>query len=256
MSTRNFFGPQQNHPLSQGYMKLPCHFRDVHYAVALFAAERKKVEPFLAGKKLSPALPWTGGKVMVAMGLIRYKDSDLGAYNEIIVAVPCVREGEPTGAMNWPGLLGRADGLKVGMHILHIPVTTERSRIAGKECWGYPKRVLPIEHALAGRELNSSLLDEKGEKILHCSGSKGFGIPIPTLQLMTYSFLADTMLRTPVRVRGGLRWHPFADIRLSLGPSQDVMAQDLRLMGLDGARATFYLDSPGFQAVFGAGQKI
>lgn len=256
MSTRSFFGPQQDLPLSVGSMKLPCHFRDVHYAVALFAAEREKVVPFFAGKRLSPALPWPGGKVMVAMGLIQYKDSDLGAYNEVILAVPCVREGTSTGSMNWAGLLRGTDDLRVGMHILHIPVTTERSRIAGQECWGYPKRVLPIEHALDGREVVSKVMDERGETILQCSGDKGFGMPIPTLQLMTYSFLHGTMLRTPVRVRGGLQWHPFADIRLSLGPSQDVMTEDLRRMGLDGARAKFFLDSPGFQAVFGAGQKM
>jgi hypothetical protein len=251
----SFFGPQQDLPLSEGSMKLPCHFRKVHYSVALFAAERERVSLFLEGKGLVPALPWGGRNVMIAMGLIAYEDSDLGAYNEVIVAVPCVREGGSTGPLNWTGLLKNSDQLKVGMHILHIPVTTERSRIAGAECWGYPKKVLPIEHRLKGNEVHTSVVDEQGRRILQCTGSKGPSIPIPSLQLMTYSFLNGAMLRTPVQVRGGLRWHPVADVRLTLGDSNDIMAKDLHSLGLDGAKAKFFLDAPGFQAVFGAGVK-
>ena len=251
-----FFGTQQDFALSQGTMKLPCHFREVHYAVALFAADRQKALPFMERKGLQPALPWFRGKVMVALGLIAYQDSDLGAYNEVIVAIPCIREGEKTGAMNWSGLLRKADSLKVGMHILHIPVTSERSRIAGAECWGYPKKVLPIEHQLNGDVVHSLVKDESGSTILTCDGKKGIGIPIPSLQLMTYSFLKGELLRTPVQVRGGLSWQPFAGIRLTVGTSNDSMANDLRAMGLDGAKASFFLDSPGFQAVFGAGVKV
>jgi hypothetical protein len=250
-----FFGPQGLFPLSKGSMALPCHFRDVHYAVVLFAVERERLVPFLDGKGLSPALPW-GGRSVVALGLIQYRESDLGTYDEVILAIPSVRTGEEDGWRNWPGLLSPVSHLRAGMHIIHIPVTTERSRRAGVECWGYPKTVLPIDHDLQGKVIRTRVLDEQGKTILTCSGSKGFSIPIPSLQLVTYSFLNGTMLRTPVNVRGGLRYHPMQRVRLRVGDSDHGMARDLRLMGLDGKKALVYLDCPRFQAVFGAGVPV
>lgn len=253
MPSTPFFATQHDFALSQGSMKLPCHFRKVHFSVAMFAVGKDRARPFLENKGLKPALPWFGNKVMVALGLISYTDSDLGAYEEVIVALPSVRDGEGAGAMNWAGLLRSSETMKVGMHIIHIPVTSERSRIAGQECWGYPKRVLPIKHELGDVWIASVVKDERGMTILSCSGKKGMGIPIPSLQLMTYSFVQDKFTRTPVRIRGGMHWHPFADVRITLGDSKDPMAEDLRSLGLDGAKAAMFLDAPEFQAVFGAG---
>jgi hypothetical protein len=253
--TDAFFGPQGRFTLSSGEMPLPCHFRDVHYAVALFPVDRARMLPFLEGKGLEPALPW-GGKAVVALGMIRYNDSDLGAYNEVILAIPSVRTDAYSGWRNWPGLLAPADRLRSGMHIIHIPVTTERSRVAGLECWGYPKIVLPIDHEFGAGRLDTSVHDGRGGSILNCSGKTGLSIPIPSLQLTTYSFRDGKMLRTPVRVRGGLRYHPFQQVRLRVGDAGHPMAADLRALGLDGRKALFFLDSPHFQAVFGAGVPV
>jgi hypothetical protein len=236
-------------------MKLPCHFRDVHFAVALFPVERKLLLPFLEDKGLDPALPW-GGKSMVALGLIQYRDSDLGAYDEVILAIPSVRAGEDDGWKNWPGLLASPEKLHAGMHIIHIPVTTERSRIAGVECWGYPKELLPIDHELGSNMIRTRVMDGQGRSVLTCTGSKGPAIPIPTLQLVTYSFLDGRLLRTQVHARGAMRYHPLQRVRLRVGDSDHPMARDLRTLGLDGKKALFYLDCPRFQAVFGPGVRI
>jgi len=254
-TTDDFFGSQGLFQLSSGVMPLPCHFRKVHFAVAMFAAESSVVSRTLEGKGLQAALPWWG-KNIVTLGLIRYQDSDLGAYDEVIIAIPSVRIKGSAGWKNWLDLLHSTGKLRTGMHIIHIPVTTERSRMAGSECWGYPKTVLPIAHDFMDGKVHSSVTDGQGRLIMNCTGDVGPGFPMPTLQLLTYSFLEGNLLRTPVKIRGALRYHPFQNIRLKVGDSNHPMAADLRRLGLDGLKPVFYLDSDRFQAVFEAGDRV
>ena len=55
--------------LSAGKTLLPCHFKEVHYCVALFRTSREALDKILSGTGLVPALKW-GNQYMIALGLI------------------------------------------------------------------------------------------------------------------------------------------------------------------------------------------
>mgnify|MGYP000509936002 FL=1 len=76
--------------------KFPVKFEDVHYIASLYTANTNKVNELLNGTGLKAGLHFFG-KPIVALGLIQYKVSDLGSYNEIILAIPVIRAYEKTG---------------------------------------------------------------------------------------------------------------------------------------------------------------
>jgi hypothetical protein len=232
---------------------LPCHFYDVHYLVALFRVETGLLQPVLAGTGLKPGLKWRGDDVM-AMGLVQYSRSDLGAYNEIIFSIPSIPDTKPVSLMNWTDLVGALQRRTVGQYIFQIPVTAEFSREAGQALWGFPKRILKIEHKFTPGRVDTTAKDSQGVAVMTTEGSLGFSIPSIPLSLVTYSHKGDQLVRTSVVVRGAMRFYPRQKLVLRAGESSDPMAIDIRRLGLDGASPFLVMDSPAFQAKFMEGE--
>jgi hypothetical protein len=252
-STDTFFaGPQHEVMLSAGKTLLPCHFRKVHYCVALFRTGREGLDKILSGTGLVPALRW-GNQYMIALGLIRYTDSDLGAYDEVILSVPSLPAAAKKPFSHWADLVGRLADRKVGQYIFHIPVTSSFSEAAGRELWGYPKIVTGISHDFKPGSIHSQVHDPSGRLIMQCSGRLGLSVPSIPLSLITYSFRQGEKLRTEVKVRGGMKLYLQQTLRLQIGDSDHPMANDLRLLGLDGKKPMIVMDSEKFQSVFGEG---
>jgi hypothetical protein len=250
-----FTKPQREVLLSAGKTFLPCNFRKVHYTVALFKTSKEALEKILTGTSLTPALKWGSG-YMVALGLIRYSASDLGAYDEVILSVPAAPVNGKKSFSNWADLVGPLGNRCVGQYIFHIPVTSAFSEAAGKELWGYPKIVLPITHDFTKGNLNSTVKDSTGKLIMRCSGRLGLNIPSIPLSLITYSFRVGKKLRTEVKVRGAMKMYLRQSLRLQIGDSDHPMARDLRSLGLDGKKPVIVLDSDKFQSVFGEGEEV
>lgn len=208
----------------------------------------------LEGTSLVPALQWRGTYV-VAIGLIHYDDCDLGQYNEMIVSIPALPQVIKPPLNSWMDLMGSLDKRKVGQHIIHIPVTSEFSRAAGHELWGYPKIVAPVEHEFSSSSLHSKVFDPVSkELIVELDGKLGFGIPSIPLSLITYSFVDGEMMKTKVKVRGMMKLRLHHSIRLNIGTSTHAMANDLRMLGLDGKRPFLVMDTEKFQSVFYEGE--
>jgi Acetoacetate decarboxylase (ADC) len=236
--------------ISAGETRLPCYFRKVHYTVCLFKTSKEALMFKLAGTGLKPALRF-GYNYMVALGLVQYHDSDLGAYNEVILAIPSIPENIKPPFSNWMDLFGSLENRKVGQHIIHIPVTSEFSKAAGKELWGYPKIVANVEHNFKHSSLQSKVFDPaSNELIMECKGSLGLSIPSPALSLITYSFVEEELFRTAVKVRGSMKWRLQQDLILKVGSSNHPMANDLRVLGLDGKKPAIVMDTEKFQSVF------
>jgi hypothetical protein len=252
--TSKFFSDEQ-YParISAGKTLLPCHFRKVHYTVALFRTRLSATEKMLQGTRLKAALAW-GSDRIVAVGLIKYSDSDLGAYDEVIISIPSIPMHGKVWFGNWLDMLGPLDKRKVGHFISHIPVTSEFSRAAGNELWGFPKIVTAISHRFQKNALESRLWDPEGRLIMECSGKTGFSIPSIPLSLLTYSRKNGRNLRTCVNVRGRMRLFPAQSLIIRVGDSGHPMAEDLRILGLHGKRPLLVMDSDRFQAVFREGK--
>jgi hypothetical protein len=252
LSTRSSFFNEPQHPVhfSAGNTQLPCFFRKVHYTVCLFNVTKNSLQQKLEGTGLVPALQW-GSNYVVAVGLIRYDDSDLGSYNEMIISIPSLPAGIKPPLSSWLDLVGHLQNRKVGQHILHIPVTSEFSRAAGYELWGYPKIVAPVEHTFSSSFLHSAVADPvTKELIVEVKGKPGFGIPSIPLSLLTYSFVNGKLMKTKVKVRGMMKLRLNHDLRLKVGTSTHAMANDARLLGLDGKKPFLVMDTEKFQSIF------
>lgn len=234
----------------------PVNFRDVHYIAALYTSNFEAVNKKLSGTGLKTALV-INNKPVVALGLIQYKDSDLGSYNEVIIAIPVIPTNCSSGFMNWLDLYAPLDTRKGGQYILHIPVTTQKSVDAGRGCWGYPKTLLPIEHDFTASKTTTRIKDASGNNnIITIQGSNGIGIPIPSMNLMTYSFLDHDLIKTKVDVNANMKWKPFSNIKISVEDSSHPMAKDIIELDICSKNPVFTIESTKFKAKFNAGQKI
>lgn len=250
LSNTFFHEPQQEVLFSAGKTFLPCHFRKVHYTICLFKTNKEVLLQKLRGTGLVPALKF-GKNYLVAVGLVRYNDCDLGQYNEVIVAIPSIPEGIKKPLSSWLDLIRSLNSRKVGQYIIHIPVTSEFSRAAGNELWGYPKIVASVEHEFSNSFLQSKVFDPQSkELIMELQGELGFGIPSIPLSLITYSLIDGKLHRTPVKVRGMMKLRLNHDLQLHIGPSTHPMANDLRMLGLDGKKPMLVMDTEKFQSVF------
>jgi hypothetical protein len=234
-------------------IKFPVNFSDVHYIALTYISSFDVVNKKLEGTDLKAGLIFNG-KPLVAVGLIEYKDSDLGAYNEVIIAIPVVPKGSKTGLTNWIDLYGSTNKRKLGQYIIHIPVTSQLSMDAGIGLWGYPKTIKKIEHLFQGNKISSDVWNDVGDKkILAFKGSMGIGIPIPTMNLLTYSFQDEQMLKTTVDVNSNMKWKPFADIRIIVNDTTDPICRDIIELGICNKKPLFTIEASNFKAKFNKG---
>lgn len=233
----------------------PVRFRSVEYLALLYKASRQKVEQLLGGTMLKPGLYW-GSNPVVALGLIQYKDSDLGAYNEIILSIPSVLKSHSSSWQNWLNLYANKPRLRVGQYIIHIPVTTRVSVDAGQQLWGYPKTLQQIEHEFVDNRIQTRLCGSSNKLALEIHGKLGMHLPIPNMNLLTYSYLNESLVKTTVDVHSNMQWHPFANINIQVKDSEDQMGRDILELGLHAQQPLFVLHSPRFAADFNAPEKI
>ncbi|MFN5421998.1 MAG: acetoacetate decarboxylase family protein [bacterium] len=234
----------------------PIQFRDVHYIAALYRSNPFAINEKLKGTGLKPALYFLGSP-LTAVGLIQYNESDLGTYNEVIIAIPVVPEHTGNKLRNWLDLYTPLKKRKVGQFIIHIPVTTQRSVDAGRNLWGYPKIVLPIVHDFSDNKIKSHIMnEEKKSVLLEFNGRSSFGIPIPSMDLMTYSFLEQAMLKTYVDVRANMKWIPDSDLIITVHDRTDEICKDVIALDICNKKPVFAIQATRFKADFFEGIKI
>lgn len=242
--------------MQQPEYNFPIQFRDVHYISALYRSNPYAIKEKLKGTGLKPALYFMGSP-LTAVGLIQYNESDLGAYNEVIIAIPVVPEHTGNIIKNWVDLYSPHKTRKVGQFIIHIPVTTQRSVDAGRELWGYPKIVLPITHDFREQKINTKIMSDKNQStLIEINGNRCCGIPIPSMNLMTYSFLEQTMLKTCVDVRANMKWIPASNLIIKVQDSDHEMCKDIIALDICNKRPVFTIAASRFKANFFEGIKI
>ena len=241
---------------SQLEYTFPLDFRDVHYLALTYTSTFSAVNEKLKDTEFKAGLIFNG-KPLIAVALIEYKDSDLGAYNEVIIAIPVVPKNVKSGIFNWLDLYSPLKMRKLGQYIIHIPVTSEKSMLAGRGLWGYPKIVRKIIHSFGKNNIDSCLLNEEGnQNIIEFKGSLGMGLPVSNMDLMTYSFFQGQMLKTTVDVRSNMRWKPFADIRITANNTNDPMCKDIIDFGICNKKPLFTIEATKFKAKFNEGIKL
>jgi hypothetical protein len=226
--------PYSPHPTSSGNVMLPIAYRDNNHLVALFSVDTGPVADKLSEHGFAPVV--VRGRAQVALVFFEYTESAIGPYNEVGLASFAVPLGQQ--APRWAALEMLRDPRKrsSGTFVHHLPVTSEAAFVAGRELWGYPKFVTQLPIEWRGREFSGAVLDPSGNSsIVELAGRRGLGVPIPALQVLTYTRLGSQALQTPVDVRGWGIAARAGSMRVHVGTSQHPMAQTLRAFGLDGA---------------------
>lgn len=147
--------------------RVPIFYYDGTAQTAVFPAKLGALRKLLPDPRFVPArlAPGLGA---VAFTCFEYRDTDIGPYNELSIAIVL---NNPPFASNFPGR-AMLTGLRSGqLHawIHHLPVTTEIARFGGIELYNYPKFIGSIDFSEDGSR-RSCRLGEGAEHILTVDG--------------------------------------------------------------------------------------
>jgi Acetoacetate decarboxylase (ADC) len=238
--------PQAPHPTSEGPVALPIYYRDASLFGVFFAADLAACRALVGPSSIEP---WPLlGRAVVALFAWEYRDSTVGAYNEVGLGIQARRRGSS------PSLLRLARDMMAdddqGIWVVNLPVTTRAALTAGVDLWGYPKYVTTIKTSFGHEGARVRVGDE-----LELSLGQLHGPSLPGLPVVTYTALQGRLLRTVIEVNHRSRWGTGAGARLDLlgaGPT----ASSLRALGLAGKRPLASFRTDTFRARLPAGVDI
>lgn len=189
----------------------PLFFRDLSAVSLVYNAASAAVRPLLpdARMKLVELLP---GRCLVMLGALQYRDSDLGPYNEIVIAFPVAQGDAPLPALDavWRGL-----GRTMSAYVWQMPVSSEVAWRVGAGVAGFPKTVADIRFQLEGGQARAALLHNGQPALeLFCDGAdapgdrtlrlRSFtvkdGIPLQSLMLVHQTRYRDHLQRSAARL--------------------------------------------------------
>jgi hypothetical protein len=149
--------------------KMPTFYYDGALMTGLFPAHHRALRELIPDPDLEPARLAPGLGALV-LWCIEYRDSDIGAYNEVAIGVAL---NEPDGGPNLPGraLLAAVRRRQQHVYIHHLPVTTEVSRRGGIDFYNFPKFLADIEFR-DERGRRRCELSQAGERILTFTGER------------------------------------------------------------------------------------
>lgn len=249
--------PQTTVATSEGPVALPILYYDDSQCLGLFTVDYAVAQSMLAGEGLT-AVRFAGGHAIAGVAFYEYRDTSIGVYNEVGVALAVVPDSVAQPA--WPSLamLRSVDAGHVGFHILDLPVTTPAACAAGRELWGYPKFVTPIRFALDHGRFRGAVVEPSGVgDIVEFSGAAGYGVPAPLLDLILYSRRDSVRLRTHVNTRGGGYACTGGSMQLQVPSSAThPMAERLRRLGLASARPVLVMHTQRLQLRLNAGAPL
>jgi len=173
----------------------------------------RRVAELVGPAGLEPAtLP--GGRAMLSLAFVRYEDGDLDPYREIAVAFLVADPEQPK---------------HKGAYIHRLPVDQEFTCAAGRDIWGFPKFVTPIE---INQELRAdrAVLTVDGRMALTITQRRGVPAPMRSTAVDAFSFADGVLRRTPWELRGAKSQMRPGGARVELGTGE--IADELRSLGL------------------------
>jgi hypothetical protein len=221
-----------------GDIDLPIKYRDataltLFWSVAADGAERALSNTGLYPVRIAP------GRAVLALTCFEYRDTTIGPYNELSVAVlVSPSRGSPRALFR---LL--AGDRALGAHVLHLPVTTNVACAGGVELYGYPKFVAEIPIEVAGGKLHAELV-HGGRRVLTLDAPLGTGRGLPMPDLITYSLLGGHLMRTRVRTHCGAVPSRARGVRFELCDLDHPVARTLQGFGLPRAPSVALFSDP------------
>ncbi|RTL62920.1 MAG: hypothetical protein EKK42_29940 [Pseudonocardiaceae bacterium] len=100
-------------------LTFPVRITDAAAVAGCWVVRADDVRPLLRDNGFEVAA--VAGRTLAVLALLRYRVNDLGAYDELGLAVPVRHRG------------------RLGAHLLQLPVTAPFTMAAGRQLWGLPK---------------------------------------------------------------------------------------------------------------------
>lgn len=149
--------------------KLPAFYYDAAEMMALFPARYGELRRLLPDRRFAPAR-LAPGLGVVAVSCLEYRDTDVGPYNELAIAIPL---NEPFFRPNLPGraLVEATRRGQVHSFIVHLPVTTEIALRGGVDAFNFPKFLGKIDFDEVAVQRRCRLAEEQ-EPILTFTGPR------------------------------------------------------------------------------------
>jgi len=202
-----------SHEIMGRTVTIPVEIRRARSWFASFAVPAGRVAELVGPAGLEPArLP--GGRAMLSLAFVRYEDGDLDPYREIAVAFLVADPSAPK---------------QKGAFIHRLPVDQEFTCAAGRDIWGFPKFVTPIE---INEELRAdrALLTVDGRMALTITQRRGLPAPMRSTAIDAFSFRDGVVRRTRWELRGSGSRLRAGGVRVELGTGE--IADELRSLGL------------------------
>ena len=248
--------PQTSVQTSEGAIDLPIFYYDDSVMMTLFRVDYDKVQSLVADTGLQ-AVRTTGNKALVGLAFYEYRETSIGVYNEVGLAIAVVPDGTPLPKLPMLSMLQHLDKASLGYYIVDLPVTTAAACAGGRELWGYPKFVTTIDFSLQGNRFDGAVTDpDTGNNLVRLSGDTGLGVPGPLLDLVTYSRHEGQLLRTLINTRGGAKVCLPGSMQVQVSDSNHPMAQRLMALGLNNAKPFLLFHSHTLQLRLNAGAAL
>lgn len=246
--------PRNTVKTSQGDVEMPIMYYDSSQVMTFFWVDLERAKSLIQdGLEVVDF----GGKALVGISFYEYRETSIGSYNEVGVAITCVPTGVKQPKYPLLALMKDVDKSKMGHNVIDLPVTTPAACAAGKEIWGLPKFVGGIDFELSKQDFSGVVHDPEGtDTIVKLEGRFGLGVPCPIIDLILYSNYNNEMLRALVNIRAKGKISLPGSVKVTVGNSGHIMAQRLRALGLDNARPVFVLTTPGLQLRLNSGAAI
>jgi Acetoacetate decarboxylase (ADC) len=197
---------------------LPVAIRDSAVAIAVFSCSAGAARTAVADNRLTPLT--IAGRGFASLVFVKYRDSDLGAYDEVGLSV---------------AVRGPAHGA-IGTYIVELPVTQTFTLEAGRAIWGLPKWLAQGTISVRPGGVQACLCDGAQSVLTAALDVGGLRIPVPiTIPVVCWAVRPDgpevgELLRGTVRVR-------LEGLRFGLGGARVVfgehrMARAARALGM------------------------
>jgi len=147
------------------YCKPPIHYRDAESISFTYETDEEAVLDILP-EGLEINSPPTA-----TLLFIRYPFSTLGPYEETILGVHCLWQGRPR------------------YYIAHIVLNTDAPLAAGREVWGFPKKLAQVTLEKEGDMIVGTMERPRGNRI--CTGVMRLEVPVEVVDVSAES--ASTM---------------------------------------------------------------
>lgn len=219
---------------SKGNVDMPILYYDNSQWMLLFWADLNAARK-LVNEELEVVS--VRGKALCGVAFYEYRDTSIGSYNEVGIAIGCIPKGHKVPWCSFASILCALDKNLIGFNIVDLPVTTEEACSAGREIWSLPKFVTPIEYQEQGRNFTGIVQHPSNEGVIvRVTGRAGLGIPFSVINLVLYSKHQDQILRTLVNTRGLGMASLGGSLRLTVENTEHPMGNRLAELGLNGQK--------------------